>query len=78
MILEERRRSEFADEFYASPEERIQTRKYYIDPRRQVDQLGSLGFEDVRVLAPDGTRIHAIEDGARIPHWWLYYLCVKG
>jgi ubiquinone/menaquinone biosynthesis C-methylase UbiE len=76
MIVEDRLRFEFAEEFYESPRDRIRVEKYYIKPRKQVDQLEAAGFGDVRVFRPDGHEVD--EAGGRLARWWwLYYLCTK-
>lgn len=77
-IVEDRQRHEFSTEFYASPADRIRTEKHYIDPGRQVDQLVSSGFRDVRIFGPDGRRSDERTMRAGPPSWWLYYLCVRG
>lgn len=77
MIVEDRYRFEFAEEFYASPHERIRVEKYYIEPRSQVDQLEAEGFQGVRMFAPDGNEVTG-KSGRSLAHcWWLYYLCTK-
>jgi ubiquinone/menaquinone biosynthesis C-methylase UbiE len=77
MIVEERYRFEFGEEFYASARDRIQVQKYYIRPEEQIAQLRLAGFEQVRILAPDGAEVtDRVSDGLS-QYWWLYYLTKK-
>jgi SAM-dependent methyltransferase len=76
-IVEERPRYEFSPRFYASPKERIRVRKYYIRPLEQIRQLRQLGFDDIRVLTPEGIELTEPAQLGRVRSWWLYYLCVK-
>jgi hypothetical protein len=50
--------------------------KYYIEPRRQLEQLEAAGFRDVRMYGPDASE-HAATGGRVNRWWWLYYLCAK-
>ena len=77
MVVEHRPRYEFSTAFYASPETRILTEKYYIDPDKQADQLLSSGFRDVQLYGPDGRRTDERALLQSHPGWWLYYLCAK-
>ncbi len=76
LVVEDRPRYEFSTRFYATPEARIRTEKYYVDPDRQVDELVRSGFRDVRSFGPDGREIDGKARGG-IPDWWIYYLCTK-
>jgi hypothetical protein len=51
--------------------------KYYIRPEEQIAQLRLAGFEQVRILAPDGAEVtDRVSDGLS-QYWWLYYLTKK-
>jgi ubiquinone/menaquinone biosynthesis C-methylase UbiE len=76
LVVEDRPRHEFSAEFYASPKARIRTEKYYIDPAKQVEQLVTGGFENVRTFDPDGREIDGKALAAEA-NWWLYYLCAR-
>lgn len=77
VVVEERPRHEFSRQFYASPDARIRTEKYYVDPDRQANELVTGGFEDVRIFGSDGFEIHG-KVGGGISSWWIYYLCTRG
>lgn len=77
LIVEERPRFEFVAEFYTSPRDRIRVEKYYVEPRRQAEQLQAAGFGNVRILGMDGQEVRARRVGALSPPLWLYYLSTR-
>jgi ubiquinone/menaquinone biosynthesis C-methylase UbiE len=77
LIVEERPRFEFVEEFYTSPRDRIRVKKYYVEPRRQAEQLQAAGFRNLRIFGMDGQEVRARRVGTLSPSWWLYYLSAR-
>ncbi|MBV9300365.1 MAG: class I SAM-dependent methyltransferase [Verrucomicrobia bacterium] len=51
---------------------------YYITPRKQVEQLAELGFNNTRIFSLDGNEIESGGELSRARDCWLYYLCTTG
>lgn len=47
---------------------------YYIKPRKQVEQLEALGFENIRIFRLDGREVATGSDLSTLRDGWLYYL----
>lgn len=77
MITEERYRFEFEEQFYVSARDRIQVQKYYIHPKQQIAQLRAIGFDHIRIFAPDGAEVTDKMSAGLSRSWWLYYLATK-
>jgi SAM-dependent methyltransferase len=72
-----RRRREISGSAYSDPEEMIEIEGFAIEPREQVRQLSTIGFEGTRILSPDGREV-THEADSQLRHWqWLYYVCRK-
>lgn len=77
LVVEERPRFEFVEEFYTSPRDRIRVEKYYVEPRKQAEQLRAAGFRNLRIFGMDGQEVRERRVGPLSPSWWLYYLSTR-
>jgi SAM-dependent methyltransferase len=72
-----RPRYELSTAGYAAPAELIEIEGYAIEPREQLVQLSMIGFEETRIMSPEGQEVTE-EPNSRLKQWqWLYYLCRK-